>query len=83
MANKKQSGLGRGIEALFEENNLDDLTAQESVQDIELTKIRPNPYQPRRTFDQKALKEPLLLRSRAFSNRLFCGNPIQSWNGMN
>lgn len=57
MANKKQSGLGRGIEALFEENNLDDLTAQESVQDIELTKIRPNPYQPRRTFDQKALKE--------------------------
>ncbi|MBA2914351.1 ParB/RepB/Spo0J family partition protein [Limosilactobacillus frumenti] len=57
MANKKQSGLGRGIEALFEENNLDDLTSQESVQDIELTKIRPNPYQPRRTFDQKALKE--------------------------
>lgn len=57
MANKKQSGLGRGIEALFEENNLDDLTTQESVQDIDLTKIRPNPYQPRRTFDQKALKE--------------------------
>ena len=57
MANKKQSGLGRGIEALFEENNLDDLTAQESVQDIDLTQIRPNPYQPRRTFDQKALKE--------------------------
>lgn len=57
MANKKQSGLGRGIEALFEENNLDDLTAEESVRDIDLTKIRPNPYQPRRTFDQKALKE--------------------------
>lgn len=57
MANKKQSGLGRGIEALFEDNDLEELKAEESVQEIELSKIRPNPYQPRRTFDQKALKE--------------------------
>ena len=29
----------------------------ESVQDVKLSLIRPNPYQPRRTFAQKALRE--------------------------
>lgn len=57
MANKKQSGLGRGIEALFEENTIDEPQNGENVQDIKLTLIRPNPYQPRRTFDKAALNE--------------------------
>ncbi|WP_137596617.1 ParB/RepB/Spo0J family partition protein [Paucilactobacillus kaifaensis] len=54
MANNKK-GLGRGIEALFEDNEVD--AAQENVQEISLNEIRPNPYQPRRTFDTKALEE--------------------------
>lgn len=54
MANNKK-GLGRGIEALFEDNEVD--AAQENVQEISLSEIRPNPYQPRRTFDTKALEE--------------------------
>lgn len=54
MANNKK-GLGRGIEALFEDNEVD--AAEENVQEISLNEIRPNPYQPRRTFDTKALTE--------------------------
>lgn len=57
MAKNKQSGLGRGIEALFEENDFNEISDNETVQDIKLSLIRPNPYQPRRTFDQKALRE--------------------------
>lgn len=50
-------GLGRGIEALFEENNLDESQADKNVVEIDLAAIRPNPYQPRRVFDKKALRE--------------------------
>lgn len=57
MAKRKTGALGRGIEALFEENTIADPEATEQVQDIKLTAIRANPYQPRRTFDQGALKE--------------------------
>lgn len=57
MAKNKQSRLGRGIEALFEENDFNEINDNETVQDIKLSLIRPNPYQPRRTFDQKALRE--------------------------
>ena len=57
MAKSKKMGLGRGIEALFEENNLDESQADENVVEIDLAAIRPNPYQPRRVFDKKALRE--------------------------
>ena len=57
MAKRKTGALGRGIEALFEENTIADQESTEQVQDIKLTAIRANPYQPRRTFDQGALKE--------------------------
>lgn len=56
MAKNEKTGLGRGIEALFAENDVAD-NNDETVQDIDLTKIRPNPYQPRRDFDKKALNE--------------------------
>ena len=52
---KRKGGLGRGIEALFEDEPQIDET--EEIQDIKLSEIRPNPYQPRKTFDDKALKE--------------------------
>ena len=56
MAKNKKGGLGRGIEALFAENEVTEL-ADETVQDIKLSLIHPNPYQPRRTFDKEALAE--------------------------
>lgn len=57
MAKNKKMGLGRGIEALFEENDLAENTSEENVVDIDLDAIRPNPYQPRRTFNRQSLKE--------------------------
>ncbi|MBW1604836.1 ParB/RepB/Spo0J family partition protein [Lactobacillus sp. Sy-1] len=52
MANKK--GLGRGIEALFSDNNVQ---SEETVNDIKLTELVPNPYQPRTRFDKEALED--------------------------
>lgn len=57
MAKNKKSGLGRGIEALFAENTVTEPAADETVQDIKLSLIHLNPYQPRRSFDQGALAE--------------------------
>ena len=57
MAKRPTGALGRGIAALFEENTIAPQDEGEQVQDIKLTAIRANPYQPRRTFDQAALKE--------------------------
>ena len=57
--NKNSKGLGRGIDALFSEFAEFDKVDKndERVQDIPLDEIRPNPYQPRRTFDEEALNE--------------------------
>lgn len=57
MAKNKKMGLGRGIEALFAENDVNKSEINETVDEIELSKIRPNPYQPRHEFDKQALKE--------------------------
>ncbi len=53
MKNKK--GLGRGLETLFDQNinNFDD----SSVIEIQLSDIEPNPFQPRKTFNQESLEE--------------------------
>ncbi|GAA0473359.1 ParB/RepB/Spo0J family partition protein [Alkalibacterium sp. s-m-22] len=58
MANKKK-GLGRGIDALFDVPDFEEEVRNndERVEMIELTEIRPNPYQPRRHFDEDALNE--------------------------
>ncbi|MCF6410718.1 ParB/RepB/Spo0J family partition protein [Pseudalkalibacillus salsuginis] len=47
-------GLGKGFNALFPANELE---TEQEIQEIELGEIRPNPYQPRKTFDQKAIDE--------------------------
>lgn len=46
-------GLGKGINALF--NNVEG--EEESVQNIELKLIEPNPFQPRKNFDKVAINE--------------------------
>ena len=66
MAEKKQKGLGRGLDSIFGSNVeqfLDDI--QSSAKEvpgrreveIAIDEIRPNPYQPRKEFDQTALNE--------------------------
>lgn len=62
----KKRALGKGLEQLFNNENLDlqsfeqeiiDSSEVEDVTNINLTEIRPNPYQPRKVFDEEALKE--------------------------
>ena len=56
MAGSKKTVLGRGLGALI---TMDDLTTggSSSINEIELSKIHPNPDQPRTFFDQEALEE--------------------------
>jgi ParB family transcriptional regulator, chromosome partitioning protein len=48
-------GLGKGINAFFPDAINDDNS--ESIQEIKLKELRPNPYQPRKTFDDEAIQE--------------------------
>lgn len=57
-------GLGRGLEALFgvyndnfSNNNITSNKESGGVLEIDITKIKPNPNQPRKNFDQDALNE--------------------------
>lgn len=65
MENKKRA-LGRGLEQLFNTENLDldsfeksvyETTTKDEIYEIPLEELRPNPYQPRKTFDEEALNE--------------------------
>lgn len=47
-------GLGKGLDAFF--SNID-ANNEETIQEIKLKDLRPNPYQPRKTFDQEAIEE--------------------------
>lgn len=53
----KQRGLGKGLDALFSDNSVEDLGTPPSPVTLRLTEIEPNREQPRKTFDQKALDE--------------------------
>ena len=65
MENKKRA-LGRGLEQLFNTDNLDleqiekqiyDTATTEEIKEISLDELRVNPYQPRQIFDEEALNE--------------------------
>ncbi|MDN3017830.1 ParB/RepB/Spo0J family partition protein [Paenibacillus sp. BSR1-1] len=45
-------GLGKGLNAFFA-----DVGKEETVQEIKLKELRPNPYQPRKTFHQDTIDE--------------------------
>ncbi len=60
----KKKSLGRGLSAIFEDveqaykKEFADLSSDSDiVEEIEIAKILPNPYQPRQHFDEEALKE--------------------------
>lgn len=55
----KSKGLGRGIDALFQDlSKVEEVDVKkEEVLEIPLSDIRPNPYQPRKTFDETSLQE--------------------------
>lgn len=47
-------GLGRGLDALIPEVRVE---PGERLQQVAVSAIQPNPYQPRRSFDEQALRE--------------------------
>jgi ParB family chromosome partitioning protein len=56
----KSQKLGRGLDALLgeiDEAYENEGTSKDSIVEIELKAIRPNPYQPRKHFDEDSLKE--------------------------
>ena len=65
MENRKRA-LGRGLEQLFNSENLDfenfekqiyETTPKEEIIEISLDEIRPNPHQPRKIFKEESLNE--------------------------
>jgi ParB family chromosome partitioning protein len=65
MENKRKA-LGRGLEQLFNNENLDletiektiyETTKPEDIKNIDLEMLRPNPYQPRKVFSEDSLLE--------------------------
>lgn len=50
----KSRGLGKGLEALFEDNRDD---SQSGVTTVRISEIEPNLSQPRKQFDEEALSE--------------------------
>lgn len=63
---QKKKALGRGLEQLFSSEVLDFDTFEDNIMEsakesdivqIPVSEIRPNPFQPRKSFDQEALDE--------------------------
>ena len=62
----KKRALGRGLEQLFNTDNLNmsqieqqiyEETPNEEIVELDINDLRPNPYQPRQVFNEKALQE--------------------------
>lgn len=62
----RKKALGRGLEELFNSENLDlesienkiyETSTLEEIREINLDELRPNPYQPRKSFDEDSLKD--------------------------
>lgn len=65
MENKKKA-LGRGLEQLFNGENLDldtiekqiyETSSNEEIMELDIDELRANPYQPRRVFNDESLRE--------------------------
>ena len=63
---ENRRALGRGLEQLFNSDNLDiesiekqiyETTPNEEIMEIKISDLRPNPYQPRKNFKDDSLKE--------------------------
>lgn len=63
---QKKKALGRGLEELFStevldfdtfESNIMENAKSNEIQDVPVNEIRPNPYQPRKNFNEDALRE--------------------------
>lgn len=77
----KKSGLGKGLDALFEDN----INESHGIQTIRISEIEPNKNQPRRHFDEAAIAaladsirqhgliQPILVRSTGTGYQIVAG----------
>ena len=62
-ATKRTNRLGRGLGALFQEHDIESIESFEQVkegevvQQLDVKTLRPNPYQPRKYFDETKINE--------------------------
>lgn len=54
---KRKSGLGSGLDALLPNNSLNDTANTSAVREVPIGDVRPNRYQPRKTFDETAIAD--------------------------
>jgi len=63
---QKKKALGRGLEQLFSsevldfdqfESNIMESASENDIKHLSIDEIRPNPYQPRKSFNEEALNE--------------------------
>ena len=64
---ERRNALGKGLEQLFSDDNItfeeleetivDEAKRNDEIVEIDLSELRPNPYQPRKKFDEEALNE--------------------------
>ena len=52
---ERRSGLGRGLGALIPSDVVSGTSPRPGVQEVPISKIEPNPYQPRNHFDEESL----------------------------
>ena len=59
MPKKKNSGLGRGLDAIFLENSLDDVNKkrENEISMLKISLVDPKSDQPRKNFDREKLEE--------------------------
>lgn len=64
--NYKRRALGKGLEELFNNEQIDfnqieekilDSTSTDEIVELPIDELRPNPYQPRKVFDEEKLQE--------------------------
>ncbi len=55
MAKSKNTGLGRGLDAIFADNS--SVEENDRISILRISEIEPNPDQPRKNFDQDALAQ--------------------------
>jgi ParB family chromosome partitioning protein len=77
--------LGRGLEALLGPVSREQAEASGALRELAVTQIRPNPFQPRRAFDETAMSElaesikasgllqPLVVRANGSAYELIAG----------
>ena len=57
----KMTGLGKGLDALFGSNQIENIETEEinneNLRTLKITEVEPNREQPRKNFNQEALEE--------------------------